>query len=76
LKILLDQGLPRRAAAILRDRGLDAVHAGEAGLSAATDLDIVQWCLDTRASQLSRDALVTVQRHGLRIRALPIVRKA
>jgi predicted nuclease of predicted toxin-antitoxin system len=29
MKILLDEGLPRRAAALLREQGLDAVHLTE-----------------------------------------------
>ncbi|MGH8285469.1 MAG: DUF5615 family PIN-like protein [Steroidobacteraceae bacterium] len=37
IKILLDQGLPRSAAARLREAGWDAVHAAEVGLERATD---------------------------------------
>jgi len=35
--LLLDEGLPFRAAASLRDRGIDAVHAREVNLISAPD---------------------------------------
>jgi hypothetical protein len=37
VKYFLDQGVPRRAAELLRQEGIDVVHAGEVGLSAADD---------------------------------------
>jgi Domain of unknown function (DUF5615) len=37
MKLLLDQGLPLSAATLLRDVGIDTVHVGEIGLSAAED---------------------------------------
>ena len=33
MKLLLDQDVPRRTAALLREAGVDAIHASEAGLS-------------------------------------------
>ena len=42
MKLLLDQGLPRRTAALLRQAGVDAVHAAEIGLSTADDVVILQ----------------------------------
>jgi predicted nuclease of predicted toxin-antitoxin system len=39
--VLLDEGLPLRAAQWLRDRGVDAVHAREAGLASAPDTRIL-----------------------------------
>lgn len=42
MKLLLDQGLPRSSAAILRDRGIDAVHVGESGLGTASDQAILR----------------------------------
>lgn len=41
MKVLLDQGLPRSAAPLLRARGIDALHVAEVGLAAATDADIL-----------------------------------
>lgn len=40
-KILLDQGLPRSAGVILSQRGWDAVHVGDVGLAAASDVEIL-----------------------------------
>ena len=42
MKLLLDQGLPRSTAALLRQSGIDAVHVGEIGLSAAEDITILE----------------------------------
>jgi predicted nuclease of predicted toxin-antitoxin system len=42
MKLLLDQGLPLSAAALLRDAGIDTIHVGEIGMSAAEDADIIQ----------------------------------
>jgi predicted nuclease of predicted toxin-antitoxin system len=39
MKFLLDQGLPRSAAELLRKRNIDAVHTGEVGLASAEDLE-------------------------------------
>jgi predicted nuclease of predicted toxin-antitoxin system len=41
-RLLLDQGLAPRAAAILRERGLDAVHVCEIGMEQAEDADILE----------------------------------
>ena len=42
-RILLDEGLPVRAAGVLRDRRLDAVHAREVGLASADDASILEY---------------------------------
>ena len=42
MKLLLDQGLPRTAAALLRERGVDTVHTGEIGLATAEDAEILR----------------------------------
>jgi len=41
MKLLLDQGLPRSTAELLRNRNLDAVHAGDIGLAFAGDMEIL-----------------------------------
>lgn len=43
MKILLDEGLPRRAAALLRDRGLDVVHLTEVAEASTADTVILEW---------------------------------
>jgi predicted nuclease of predicted toxin-antitoxin system len=42
MKLLLEQGLPLSAAALLRDVDIDAIHVGEIGMSEAEDADIIQ----------------------------------
>jgi predicted nuclease of predicted toxin-antitoxin system len=42
MKLLLDQGTPRRTAVLLRQSGWDAVHTGEEGLSTAEDVQILE----------------------------------
>jgi predicted nuclease of predicted toxin-antitoxin system len=46
MKLLLDQCLPRSAAGLLRDAGIDAVHTGECGLSTAADSVILDYARD------------------------------
>jgi predicted nuclease of predicted toxin-antitoxin system len=41
LRILLDEGLPLRSAAWLRQVGIDAIHATEIGLASASDTHIL-----------------------------------
>lgn len=41
MKLLLDQGLPRSAARLLREEGVDAVHVEEIGCSTAVDAKIL-----------------------------------
>lgn len=41
MKLLLDQGLPRGAAALLRESGVDTVHTGEIGYATAQDEEII-----------------------------------
>jgi predicted nuclease of predicted toxin-antitoxin system len=42
MKLLLDQGLPLSAAALLRNAGVDSVHVGEIGMAEAEDAEIIQ----------------------------------
>ncbi len=54
MKLLLDQGLPRSTAELLRQKGLDAVHTGECGLSVASDDEILA------AGRVQRRTVVTL----------------
>ena len=42
IKILLDQGLPRSTAGLLRERGWDVQHVSERSMSRAEDVAILQ----------------------------------
>jgi predicted nuclease of predicted toxin-antitoxin system len=42
MKLLLDQGLPRSTAVLLRQSEIDAVHVGEIGLATAEDITILE----------------------------------
>jgi len=57
VRLFLDQGVPRRSAELLRHEGIDAVHAGEVGLSAAEDEAILAWC---------REHVIRVRQEGLK----------
>ncbi|MBD2608219.1 DUF5615 family PIN-like protein [Scytonema hofmannii FACHB-248] len=46
MKLLLDQGLPLSAAALLRDAGVDTTHVGEIGMCEAEDEEIIQRARD------------------------------
>jgi predicted nuclease of predicted toxin-antitoxin system len=41
MRLVLDQGVPRDAAALLRSLGYDCVHVGEIGMSKAGDEEIL-----------------------------------
>jgi len=43
MRLLLDQGLPRSAAQLLRDDGHDTVHTGECGLATSSDSAILEY---------------------------------
>ncbi|MFN6465388.1 MAG: DUF5615 family PIN-like protein [Nostoc sp. DedVER02] len=42
MKLLLDQGLPLSAAALLRNVGIDTIHVGEIRMSETEDAEIIQ----------------------------------
>jgi predicted nuclease of predicted toxin-antitoxin system len=42
MKLLLDQGLPRSAAKLLSEAGIDTIHVGEIGYSTADDASILE----------------------------------
>jgi predicted nuclease of predicted toxin-antitoxin system len=56
MKLLLDQGLPRSAAALLRESGIDAVHVGEIGYSSVDDAVILQKGRDENRTVVTLDA--------------------
>jgi predicted nuclease of predicted toxin-antitoxin system len=38
VRVLLDQGVPRRAAALLREAGVDALHVDDLGMSSVVEI--------------------------------------
>ena len=56
MKLLLDQGLPRSAAVLLRDANIDTVHVGEIGCSTASDKSILQKARDDGRIVVTLDA--------------------
>ncbi len=57
MRLLLDQGLPRSCAGLLRaDPGWDVEHVGEIGLHAATDEALLQYALAQQRAIVSLDA--------------------
>jgi predicted nuclease of predicted toxin-antitoxin system len=56
VKLLLDQDVPRRTAALLREAGVDAIHASEAGLSSVDDVELLAWCRAHGAVAVTLDA--------------------
>jgi len=55
-RLLLDQGLPRSAATLLRQSGWDVVHVSEIGMSRASDADILQRARTESRSCVTLDA--------------------
>ena len=56
MKLLLDQGLPRSAAALLRNAGVDTVHTGEIGYATAEDVAIIEWARQEERVIVTLDA--------------------
>lgn len=56
MKLLLDQGLPLSAAALLRDAGIDTIHVGEIGMSQAEDAEIIQKAREEECVVVTLDA--------------------
>jgi len=54
--LLLDQGLPRSAAALLRGAGVDTVHTGEIGLATAEDIEILEYARKEERIVVTLDA--------------------
>ena len=43
MKLLLDQGLPRTAAKLLSETGVEAIHVGDVGYASADDANIIEF---------------------------------
>lgn len=56
IKILLDQGLPRTAAGLLRERGWDVQHVSERGMSRAEDAAIIALARQEQRMVVTLDA--------------------
>ncbi len=56
MKLLLDQGLPRTAAELLRVAGFDTLHVGDVGYATATDAAILQLALGEQRIVVTLDA--------------------
>lgn len=56
MRLFLDPGIPRDAAAFLRDRGHDCIHVGDVRMSMASDEEIIAWSLERKATVVTLDA--------------------
>jgi predicted nuclease of predicted toxin-antitoxin system len=56
MKLLLDQGMPKLAAQLLRDADIDTLHVSEVDMSAAEDLAILQFAIRDRRVVATLDA--------------------
>ena len=50
MRLVLDQGVPRDAASLLRELGHDCTHVGEVGMSRAADQEILAWAVSENAT--------------------------
>jgi predicted nuclease of predicted toxin-antitoxin system len=56
MKLVIDQGLPRSAAEILRVSGHDVVHVGDIGMARAMDDEILAFAAERDAIVVTLDA--------------------
>jgi predicted nuclease of predicted toxin-antitoxin system len=56
ISLLLDQGLPRSAAAILTSKGHDVLHVADLGLDEAKDMEIIQYARKQERTIVTLDA--------------------
>ena len=56
MKFLFDQGLPRAAARLLQQRGIDATHVQDCNLAAAEDDEILRCALGQQRAVINLDA--------------------
>jgi predicted nuclease of predicted toxin-antitoxin system len=62
--LVLDQGIPRDAAAFLRERGHDCIHVGEIGMSMATDAE-TDFHAILAVSRASAPSVIRIRMQGL-----------
>jgi predicted nuclease of predicted toxin-antitoxin system len=55
IRLILDQGVPRDAAAVLREAGFECDHVGELGLSRAQDTGILELARQRQAVVVTLD---------------------
>lgn len=56
VRVILDQGVPRDAARLLRDRGYECTHVSDIGMSKASDREIIDQALNAGAIAVTLDA--------------------
>jgi predicted nuclease of predicted toxin-antitoxin system len=56
IPLVLDQGVPRDAAVLLRNLGYECIHVGEIGMWSATDEEILAFALGKHATVVTLDA--------------------
>jgi predicted nuclease of predicted toxin-antitoxin system len=56
MKLLLDQGLPRSAAMLLRECGYESFNVADLGLSASADEEILNWASQEYFTVVTLDA--------------------
>lgn len=56
MKLLLDQGLPRSAAPLLRNAGIDTVHTGGIGYATAEDREIIKRAVQENRTVVTLDS--------------------
>lgn len=78
MRLLVDQNLARRVAALLRSAGHDAEHVGDRGLSRATDDDVLALAVAERRVLVSEDTDfgALIARSGARVPSFVLIRAA
>ena len=56
MRLVLDQGIPRDAASVLREAGHECTHVGEIAMSTAADDEILAWAAGQSATVVTLDA--------------------
>lgn len=74
MKFLLDQGLPRSAASLMREAGFEAVHTAEIGMAASSDEEILRRALEEECVVVTLDADFHALMVSLQLRKPSIIR--